>query len=168
MYLCNLKLTGKDLPAQLPERVTNEVSSMVDIISFGVADAQSASQPASNAPSFPDVPTIQAPQPQPSSSQLLSQLNPQPTGFQPQPTGFQYQQTGFQSSMPTGLQPQATGFPVLPCLPCPQASVKVCHLNLLAFPWLLSTLSLLAVLANGVLSTPQLPVFPTYKLFNRK
>lgn len=110
MYLCNLKLTGKDLPAQLPERVTNEVSSMVDIISFGVADAQSASQPASNAPSFPDVPTIQAPQPQPSSSQLLSQLNPQPTGFQPQPTGFQYQQTGFQSSMPTGLQPQATGF----------------------------------------------------------
>jgi len=110
MYLCNLKLTGKDLPPQLPERVTNEVSSMVDIISFGVADAQSASQPASNAPSFPDVPTIQAPQPQPSSSQLLSQLNPQPTGFQPQSTGFQYQQTGFQSSMPTGLQPQATGF----------------------------------------------------------
>jgi hypothetical protein len=114
MYLCNLKLTGKDLPAQLPERVTNEVSSMVDIISFGVADQQSASQPSSNAPSFPDVPTIQAPQPQPTSSQLLSQLNPQPTGFQQQPTGFQYQQTGYQSSplqsMPTGLQPQATGF----------------------------------------------------------
>jgi hypothetical protein len=114
MYLCNLKLTGKDLPAQLPERVTNEVSSMVDIISFGVAESQSASRPASNAPSFPDVPTIQAPQPQPTSSQLLSQLNPQPTGFQPQPTGFQYQQTGFQSSplqsMQTGLQPQATGF----------------------------------------------------------
>jgi hypothetical protein len=113
MYLCNLKLTGKDLPAQLPERVTNEVSSMVDIISFGVAD-QSASQPSSNAPSFPDVPTNQAPQPQPTSSQLLSQLNPQPTGFQQQPTGFQYQQTGYQSSplqsMPTGLQPQATGF----------------------------------------------------------
>jgi hypothetical protein len=113
MYLCNLKLTGKDLPAQLPERVTNEVSSMVDIISFGVAD-QSASQSSSNAPSFPDVPTIQAPQPQPTSSQLLSQLNPQPTGFQQQPTGFQYQQTGYQSSplqsMPTGLQPQATGF----------------------------------------------------------
>jgi hypothetical protein len=114
MYLCNLKLTGKDLPAQLPERVTNEVSSMVDIISFGVAESQSASRPATNAPSFPDVPTIQAPQPQPTSSQLLSQLNPQPTGFQPQPTGFQYQQTGFQSSplqsMQTGLQPQATGF----------------------------------------------------------
>lgn len=119
MYLCNLKLTGKDLPAQLPERVRNEVSSMVDIISFGVADAQPAAQSSSNAPSFPDVPTIQAPQPQPSSSQLLSQLNPQPTGFQPQPTGFQPQPTGFQpqsgglqpfQSQPTGLQPQQTGF----------------------------------------------------------
>ncbi|KAH0348693.1 hypothetical protein KCU83_g5951, partial [Aureobasidium melanogenum] len=107
MYLCNLKLTGKDLPAQLPERVLNEVSSMVDIISFGVADAQPASQPASNAPSFPDVPTIQAPQPQASNSQLLSQLNPQPTGFQPQPTGYQSQP--FQPQ-PTGLQPQQTGF----------------------------------------------------------
>ncbi|KAG9991381.1 hypothetical protein KCU78_g19751, partial [Aureobasidium melanogenum] len=102
-----LKLTGKDLPAQLPERVLNEVSSMVDIISFGVADAQPASQPASNAPSFPDVPTIQAPQPQASNSQLLSQLNPQPTGFQPQPTGYQSQP--FQPQ-PTGLQPQQTGF----------------------------------------------------------
>ncbi|KAG9996658.1 hypothetical protein KCU80_g24198, partial [Aureobasidium melanogenum] len=107
MYLCNLKLTGKDLPAQLPERVLNEVSSMVDIISFGVADAQPASQPASNAPSFADVPTIQAPQPQASNSQLLSQLNPQPTGFQPQPTGYQSQP--FQPQ-PTGLQPQQTGF----------------------------------------------------------
>ncbi|CAD0110372.1 unnamed protein product [Aureobasidium uvarum] len=103
MYLCNLKLTGKDLPAQLPERVTNEVSSMVDIISFGVADAQSTSQPASNAPSFPD---------------------PQQTGFQSQqfqsqPTGYRIHRTSTpMPPMPTGfgqgLSPQPTGFPMAP------------------------------------------------------
>ncbi|KAK7556320.1 hypothetical protein IWX47DRAFT_882533 [Phyllosticta citricarpa] len=109
MYLCNLKMVGKDLPHDLPERIRNEVSSMVDIISFNVADSGSAPKPS--------VPTIQAPQPQqPSNSQLLSSLQPQPTGFQPQPTGFQPQPTGFQPQ-PTGLQqpgvlqPQMTGFP---------------------------------------------------------
>ncbi|KAK7607045.1 hypothetical protein BKA81DRAFT_365520 [Phyllosticta paracitricarpa] len=109
MYLCNLKMVGKDLPHDLPERIRNEVSSMVDIISFNVADSGSAPKPS--------VPTIQAPQPQqPSNSQLLSSLQPQPTGFQPQPTGFQPQPTGFQPQptglqQPGGLQPQMTGFP---------------------------------------------------------
>lgn len=104
MYLCNLKLVGKDLPNDLPERVRNEVSSMVDIISFGVPDGSS------NAPSSQSVPTIQQPQPQqPSNAQLLSNLQPQPTGLAPQMTGFPGQQGGFQPQ-PTGLQPQPTGF----------------------------------------------------------
>lgn len=110
MYLCNLKMTGKELPAILPERIRNEVSSMVDIISFGIPDDRPAtSQPRTNAPNFND-PTIQQPQPQASNSQLLSQLTAQPTGYQfPQQTGFQPQQTGFQPQ-PTGIQPQQTGY----------------------------------------------------------
>jgi hypothetical protein len=108
MYLCNLKLTGKELPNSLPERVKNEVSSMVDIISFNTADDQpSRLTPASNAPSFNEPPTIQQPQPQPSNSQLLSSLAPQPTGFGQQQTGFGQQPLGMQ---PTGMQPQQTGF----------------------------------------------------------
>lgn len=111
MYLCNLKLVGKDLPNELPERVRNEVSSMVDIISFGVPDSKPATS------SSQSVPIIQQPQPQqPSNAQLLSSLQPQPTGFQLQHTGLQPQQTGFPGQQggfqpqPTGLQPQPTGF----------------------------------------------------------
>lgn len=149
MYLCNLKLVGKDLPASLPERIQNEVLSMVDIISFGVPDDRPQAVPRSNAPNFDapfqqssaSTPSIQQPQPQASNSQLLSQINaqptgfaspynlqPQPTGFQPQPTGFQPQPTGFQQlggfgSQQTGLQqnPQATGYsgprPPMPAMP---------------------------------------------------
>ena len=77
MYLFNLNLTGKDLQNTLPDRVKNEVSSMVDIISFNVADDQSSRPtPASNAPSFNEPPTIQQPQPQASNRQLLSKLVP--------------------------------------------------------------------------------------------
>ncbi|KAL5624817.1 hypothetical protein BROUX41_004877 [Berkeleyomyces rouxiae] len=107
MYLCNLKLTGKVLPSMLPDTIKNEVSSMVDIINFSIAEQANASGRAT---------PLTAPQPQPSNSQLLqaqmtgfpgTQQVPQiqqsqPTGFQPQPTGFQPQQTG--------IQPQATGF----------------------------------------------------------
>lgn len=116
MYLCNLKLTGKELPGALPERIRNEVSSMVDIISFGVPDDRPQAPSRTNAPNFNDSvrpqPTIQSPQPQTSNSQLLSQLNAQPTGFQPQMTGYP-PQSGFQPQ-PTGLQLQATGFSGLP------------------------------------------------------
>jgi hypothetical protein len=101
MYLCNIKLTGKELPNSLPERVKNEVSSMVDIISFSIAeDSQGRSTPASNAPKFNEPPTIQQPQPQQSNSQLLNTLVTQPTGYGQQPMGMQ----------PTGMQPQPTGF----------------------------------------------------------
>lgn len=124
MYLCNIALVGKQLPARLPDSVTNEVSSMVDRISFNVPDDHASTTSNSNAPSFSNATTSAPQQPQPSSGQLLSQLMSQPTGyqqpaqsFQPQPTGFMPQQTGFMnSSQPTGygsqaqLQPMATGF----------------------------------------------------------
>lgn len=123
MYLCNLALSGKSMPAKLPESVQNEVSSMVDIISFGIPDDRPQSAPASNASKFdlplrqnalsPPAPQQPTPQ-QPTNTQLLNQLTAQPTGFYNQATGFQapsiqVQQTGFPGQQ--GLQPQATGFP---------------------------------------------------------
>ncbi|KAF2645682.1 hypothetical protein P280DRAFT_465467 [Massarina eburnea CBS 473.64] len=143
MYLCNLKMTGKEMPNDLPERVRNEVSSMVDIISFGIPDDPSGrSQPASNAPRFDEplnqssqnLPAIQQPQPQQSNSALLSSLAPQPTGFgqmglQAQPTGFGQPLGGYNGPrppmppMPTGfgglgaLQPNPTGFAPLNAQP---------------------------------------------------
>lgn len=119
MYLCNLRMTGRDLPASLPETIKNEVSSMVDIISFGVPDDQPAVAPRTNAPSFDapllenkaTPPIVQQPQPQQASNQqLLSQLTAQPTGFFPQQGGLQAQQTGFPGQNQQGLQPQQTGF----------------------------------------------------------
>ncbi|PSN65080.1 hypothetical protein BS50DRAFT_575170 [Corynespora cassiicola Philippines] len=124
MYLCNLKLTGKDLPSALPDRVKNEVSSMVDIISFNVADeSQGRSTPASNAPQFDtplnqstqSLPSIQQPQPQASNSQLLNSLVSQPTGFgqpqgmQPQATGFGQAPGGYTGPRPP-MPPMPTGF----------------------------------------------------------
>ena len=138
MYLCNLRLTNKDLPATLPEKVRNEVSSMVDIISFGIEDSGPAPQvpPKTNAPNFNEPPQIQQPQPQqPNNTQLMQQLTAQPTGFQvPQATGYlqqlQPQQTGFPPQSQYGQQPpqqnlqqnpQATGYtgprPPMPPMP---------------------------------------------------
>ncbi|KAI1505549.1 hypothetical protein F5X99DRAFT_368427 [Biscogniauxia marginata] len=104
MYLCNLKMVGKPLPQNLPDNIKNEVSSMVDIISFSVAE-EAAAGGATNTSDFTrqntaTPPTIQHPQPQASNSQLL----------QTQMTGFPSQQTGF-LGQPQGLQPQTTGFP---------------------------------------------------------
>ena len=140
MYLCNLKLTGKELPDKIPEKIMNEVSSMVDIISFGVPDNAPTNEPRTNIPSFevttPNVQTTPAPPPQ-SNLQTLSSLATQPTGysgfgnlsaqatgfpgqvspqqgFAPQQAGFQptapIQPTGFQSSTPS-LSFQYTGIP---------------------------------------------------------
>ena len=130
MYLCNLKLTGKQLPPALPEKIANEVSSMVDIISFGVPDDRPSASSRTNAPRFdeqPTGPTIQQPQPQTSNSQLLNQLTSQPTGFAsqyipPQPTGFVPQQTGFGQQQASFSQqnPQVQGYtdprPPMPAL----------------------------------------------------
>ncbi|PSR93921.1 hypothetical protein BD289DRAFT_480861 [Coniella lustricola] len=97
MYLCNLKMTGRAIPNQLPDVIKNEVSSMVDIINFNTAEeAASGGGAGANTSS---VPTIQAPQPQASNSQLL----------QNQMTGFPAQQTGMLGQS-QGLQPQQTGF----------------------------------------------------------
>jgi hypothetical protein len=131
MYLCNLKLVGKQLPPALPEHIRNEVSSMVDIINFGVAD--DAPQPRTNVPDFntrsstASPPTIQQPQPMISNSQLLTAQmtgfqQPQQTGFQggfqPQPTGFGGQQ---QNNFQNATNPQATGYsgprPPMPPMP---------------------------------------------------
>ena len=121
MYLCNLRLTGRELPAVLPETIKNEVSSMVDIISFDVPDTQPEPPQRTNVPNFDaplmenksTPPIVQQPQPQqPSNSQLLSQLTAQPTGFLPQQTGLQPPQpTGFPGQNQSQfLQPQQTGF----------------------------------------------------------
>jgi actin cytoskeleton-regulatory complex protein PAN1 len=125
MYLCNLKLVGKPLPSVLPENIKNEVSSMVDIINFGVADDGPELPQRTNAPDFSarsnavSPPTIQQPQPMQSNSALLTT---QMTGFPGQQNKFSgvfqgQQQTGSQQPMQTGfnqnqggLQPQQTGF----------------------------------------------------------
>lgn len=146
MYLCNLRLTGREMPATLPETVKNEVSSMVDIISFDVPDTAPEPAPRTNVPSFDaplmenknTPPIVQQPQPQQASNtQLLNQLTAQPTGFfpqqtgmqQPQPTGFPGQaQSNFLQPQPTGLManPQATGYsgprPPMPPMPTGFAS----------------------------------------------
>jgi actin cytoskeleton-regulatory complex protein PAN1 len=121
MYLCNIRLVGKELPAALPERIKNEVSSMVDIISFGVPDDAPQPPKRTNVPSFDaplrentlSPPTPQQPQPQPPSAELLSTLVTQPTAYQP--TGmrpsFQPQPSGLLQPNPTGLFPQPTGIP---------------------------------------------------------
>jgi len=123
MYLCNLKLVGKPLPTNLPENIKNEVSSMVDIINFSIAE-EAASGGAPNASDFArqntaTPPTIQHPQPQQSNSSLLQA---QMTGYPGQQMGMQPQQTGFLGGManpqPTGyngprppMPPMPTGFP---------------------------------------------------------
>jgi hypothetical protein len=118
MYLCNLKLNGKTMPSTLPEKVKNEVGSMVDIISFGVPeDSKPLPTIQSNAPDFFDSrnsnkspPLIQQPQPQQSNTSLLASLQAQPTGFMPQMTGY----PGQMQMQQTGLAPQQTGYPGMP------------------------------------------------------
>ncbi|KAJ5744025.1 hypothetical protein N7533_008895 [Penicillium manginii] len=120
MYLCNLRLTGRELPSALPDTIKNEVSSMVDIISFDVPDTQPEPAQRTNVPNFDGSvlqnnstpPIVQQPQPQqPSNTQLLNQLTAQPTGFFNQQTGMQPQQTGFPGQNQSQfLQAQQTGF----------------------------------------------------------
>lgn len=114
MYLCNVRMSGKTLPASLPEKIKNEVSSMVDIIGFSVAEeaASGASAPATNAPSFgasnnsATTGAQQQPsQPQASNSQILQS---QMTGFPGQQQGFGQQPLQQQQ---TSIQPQQTGYP---------------------------------------------------------
>ena len=124
MYLCNLKLVGKELPTSLPDKIANEVSSMVDIISFGVPDDQSQAIPSSSASNLSLLSqgtgstSIQQPQPQTPHAQLLTQLSVQPTGFEsryvpPQYTGLQQPHSSVLNNyrtQPSSLQqPQQSG-----------------------------------------------------------
>lgn len=89
----------------------NEVSSMVDIISFGVPDTQPAETPRTNVPNFSStaIPQEQSPPPQPPQSnfQVLSTIAPQPTRFTPQ-TGFGG--LSDQHTPQSGFTPQRSGF----------------------------------------------------------
>jgi hypothetical protein len=127
MYLCNLKLTGKDIPDKIPEKISNEVSSMVDIISFGIPDnAPARGAPPSNVPNFELTgPSTQSPHPQQSNLQTLATLPLQPTGYiHPGNAGFGLQQTlstqstGFPGSTSSqqGFTPQQMGFQTAPSL----------------------------------------------------
>ena len=133
MYLCNLRIVGKALPQTLPDNIANEVSSIVDIISFAVPDDKPSAPVLSNAPNFglsartTEAPPLQQPQPQASNTQLLTQLASQPTGFAsqytpPNPTG------GFVVQQHAGLQqnPQALGHlgPRPPVPPIPSGPIS--------------------------------------------
>jgi actin cytoskeleton-regulatory complex protein PAN1 len=118
MYLCNLQLTGKSLPDKVPERIMNEVSSMVDIISFGVPDSQPTREtPRSNVPNFEVTPSqtgsqpAPAPGPRPSESniQTLATLSAQPTGYMP-PSGFGSISAQGSLSAPGSFAAQGTGY----------------------------------------------------------
>lgn len=115
MYLCSLALKGNAIPSKLPDHIKNEVSSLVDIISFSTPDEATNAAP-SNVPQFTASATPVNSQPTgvapPSSlNTLMSLQQPQQTGFvQPQATGYapalQPQTTGY---APT-LQAQSTGY----------------------------------------------------------
>lgn len=119
MFLCSTVLKGKPLPASLPEKVKNEVNSLVDIISFSVPDGDSsATARPPNVPDFTGQRTGGSPMPQtqPTGQQQLPQSTGfQSTGLQSQPTGGFQQQLqsqptgGFQSQPTGGLQSQPTG-----------------------------------------------------------
>ncbi|KAI1180425.1 hypothetical protein F4777DRAFT_315675 [Nemania sp. FL0916] len=119
MYLCNLKLVGKPMPQSLPDNIKNEVSSMVDIINFSIAEdvvsGRAADTPEFTRHNTATPPTIQHPQPQASNSQLLQAHM---TGFPGQQMGMQPQQTGFMGGL---NNPQPTGYngprPPMPPMP---------------------------------------------------
>ena len=123
MYLCNLKITGKELPDKIPDKIINEVSSMVDIISFGVPDNAPTSEPRTNIPNFEvTAPASQTPliQPPQSNLQSLSSLATQPTGYPPSFGSLSAQTPGFPGrvSPQQGFTPQQTGFqPTTPSQP---------------------------------------------------
>ncbi|KAK6536004.1 actin organization and endocytosis protein [Arthrobotrys megalospora] len=126
MWLCNVARSGQSLPSSLPEKILNEVSSMVDIISFAIPDTVPDEPRRTNVPKFSASP-VPTPPPQPERSITISppapqqqqqtqqsnlaalsqlQISSQPTGLPPQPSGFQ--QSGLVPSI--NLNPQITGY----------------------------------------------------------
>lgn len=110
MYLCSLALQGSAIPSKLPEKISNEVSSLVDIISFNTPDQESTQQP-TNVPNFSSTATTTpaTTAPQQSNMAALASLQAQATGVYPmqsQPTG------GFLTNQPSlnNLTQQQTGY----------------------------------------------------------
>jgi len=138
LHLCNVALRGNELPYYLDPKIKEEVTGLVDKISFSIPEEDATqsnrpvAQPNISASSIFTQPQQQQSQQtgyqQPPIANLTSQptgfgfgngmlseptSEPQtskPTAFQPQPTGFQPQATGFQSQLSTQNQPQQTGF----------------------------------------------------------
>lgn len=135
MHLCNDALRKGRVPDRLDEKVKNEVSGMVDHISFAAADTSAAPsmQPSTSAPNF----STSQPQNQMSNVSIMAQqMQPAQMGFynaamtvlpqataynqmQPQQTGYNYVQSGLTGVQQPGLtgvgytqpqQAQRTGF----------------------------------------------------------
>lgn len=107
MYLCGQAVKGQSVPNNLSDNIKNEVSSMVDIISFNVPDAGSRGSVSAASTSAP------TPAPQPSSASMLAGLNlgQQQTGYMPQQqTGYMQQPLQQQSTGYAPLQQQSTGY----------------------------------------------------------
>ncbi|KAK6538267.1 actin organization and endocytosis protein [Orbilia ellipsospora] len=108
MWLCNVARSGQSLPGSLPEKILNEVSSMVDIISFAVPDIVPEQPQRTNVPKFENAAAPTPPPPQPERTITISP----PAQPQPQQSNFvalAQLQTGI-SSQPTGLPAQPSGF----------------------------------------------------------
>ncbi|OLL27170.1 Actin cytoskeleton-regulatory complex protein pan1 [Neolecta irregularis DAH-3] len=124
MSLCNKQLTGRGIPDTIDEKTLNEVSSLVDIISFAIEDNMK-NLPLTNAPSFEamnttaqlqiqhsipqhsiphSIPQHSIPQ-QPQFPQPHFAIQPLATGFQPQSLGFGFQPQSFSQNLNLGLQP---------------------------------------------------------------
>ncbi|POS87016.1 hypothetical protein EPUL_003605, partial [Erysiphe pulchra] len=129
MYLCNLKLVGKQLPSILPDNIKNEVSSMVDIINFGITEdgSESAFKTNINTPDFSysqqsvNIPAVKQSQQNLSDPNFLSLRMP---GFHGQDNiqgGIQQQQTGFQQPTQNNLGVSAARYsgslPPMPPMP---------------------------------------------------
>lgn len=105
MHLCNTAIRKGSLPERLDDRVRNEVSSMVDHISFTAADTVAApsAQPITNAPNFS---TPQKTQNLSNVSLMAQQMQPAQMGFYNANLPMQAQMTGYQQTM----QAQLTGY----------------------------------------------------------
>lgn len=123
LHLCNVALRGNELPYVLDQNVKEEVTSLVDKISFSIPEEDATNfqsdRPtpqlnvsASNIFTQPQQPQQQQPVSnlahQPTGFGFGNSTPSQPTGFQPQQTGFQPQSNDFQQSLPFGSQSQTT------------------------------------------------------------
>lgn len=130
LHLCNVALRGNELPYVLDAGIKEEVTNLVDKISFSIPEEDATTSQQDRPVAQPNISASNIfTQPQQQQQPTTSNLAPQPTGFgfgnsvssqpfesHPQQTGFQSQQTGFQppttgfQSQPTGFQSQPSGF----------------------------------------------------------